>query len=196
MFTSSSCILLHELSIRKLLELGKLDQGLYKLIHKHSNPGSGFHISVFNENIQPKCVFDVSFNKVVQNKSVLNSIALVPSNDVHSINKHDVLWHYRLGQNRLHFSHNTYMSNSSFELIHVNTWGPYHTHTYSGDKNFLTIVNDHSRATWTRLMQSKTYAFSLLKSFISMIKTQFNLPVKTVRSDGALKIGLSNSALQ
>ncbi|XP_070044962.1 uncharacterized protein [Nicotiana tomentosiformis] len=87
-----------DLSMRKLLELSKLDQGLYKLLHEHqSTPGSNFSISVFNKNVLPMNVSDVSLNKVVQNKSALNSIPLVSSNDMHNINKHDVVWHHMLG---------------------------------------------------------------------------------------------------
>ncbi|XP_070050115.1 uncharacterized protein [Nicotiana tomentosiformis] len=138
--TLSPSLTLHQ----KLLELGKLDQGLYNLLHEHqSTPGSSFH-----KNVQPKNVFDIFFNKVVQNKSTLNSIPLVPSNDVHSINKHDVLWHHRMRhisiakmklipsisvdlsskqsfvcpvcplarQNRVPFSHSTSISNSLDKL--------------------------------------------------------------------------------
>ncbi|XP_019261605.1 PREDICTED: uncharacterized protein LOC109239486 [Nicotiana attenuata] len=125
-----------DLSMRKLLELGKVDQGLYKLLLDHQ----------------------------------LNA--------------------------RLLFSASSTVSDSLFELIHVDTWGPYHTQSYFGAKYFLTIVDDHSRATWTHLLHSKSNAFTMLKAFISMVKTQFNLSVKKIRSDNALEIGLFNSALQ
>ena len=37
---------------------------------------------------------------------------------------------------------------SCFELLHVDIWGPYPQNTYNGSKFFfLTIVDDHSRAT-------------------------------------------------
>ena len=52
-------------------------------------------------------------------------------------------------QHRLPFLVSNTTVASVFELIHVDTWGPYHTKTHSGQKYFLTIVDDHSRATWT-----------------------------------------------
>ncbi|GJT23280.1 retrovirus-related pol polyprotein from transposon TNT 1-94 [Tanacetum coccineum] len=78
-------------------------------------------------------------------------------------------------------------SNCAFELIHMDIWGPYRVATYDKFKYFLTIVDDYSRATWTYLMVSKSDAFSMLKSFVKFVKTQFDAKIKTVRSDNALE---------
>ncbi|XP_019224860.1 PREDICTED: uncharacterized protein LOC109206491 [Nicotiana attenuata] len=83
---------------------------------------------------------------------------------------------------------------ASNKLIHIDTWGPYSTPTHSGAKCFLTIVYDYTRATWTHLMGAKSNAFDLLKAFISMVGTQFQTRVQTVRSDNALKLGSSSSS--
>jgi len=45
-------------------------------------------------------------------------------------------------------------------------------------------------------MVTKDEAFPLIKSFVSMAKTQFHGNVKTIRSDNAVELGLSNEALQ
>ncbi|XP_009793735.2 uncharacterized protein [Nicotiana sylvestris] len=74
-------------------------------------------------------------------------------------------------QARLPFPASSTIFTSLFELIHVDTWGPYHTQTYSGAKYFLIIVDDHSRATWTHLLHTKSNAFTMLKAFISMART-------------------------
>jgi len=74
-----------------------------------------------------------------------------------------------------------------FELVHVDTWGPYHTKTYIGYRYFLTIVDDYTRATWTRLMVNKDEAIELIKSFVKMAQTQFNGTVKILRTDNAQK---------
>lgn len=50
-------------------------------------------------------------------------------------------------QHRLPFPHSQINTNSIFELIHVDIWGPYHTLTHQGYRYFLTIVDDYSRAT-------------------------------------------------
>lgn len=44
-------------------------------------------------------------------------------------------------------------------------------------------------------MVTKDEAFPLIKSFVVMAKTQFNGIVRTIRSDNALELGLSNEAL-
>ena len=58
-------------------------------------------------------------------------------------------------QHRLPFLVSSISTTKAFELIHVDTWGPYHTKTYSGHRYFLTIVDDFTRATWTHLMVTK-----------------------------------------
>jgi len=81
-------------------------------------------------------------------------------------------------QHRLLFPTRKSVSHSAFELIHVDTWGPYHTKTHIGHRYFLTIVDDYTRATWTHLMITKDEAMSLIKSFVVMAKTQFGAVVK------------------
>ena len=43
-------------------------------------------------------------------------------------------------------TNNSYAS-TCFHLLHLDLWGPYHVQSSSGCKYFLTVVNDHSRAT-------------------------------------------------
>ncbi|XP_055830850.1 uncharacterized protein LOC129899873 [Solanum dulcamara] len=54
---------------------------------------------------------------------------------------------------------------------------------------FLTIVDDYSKGTWTFLLSTKSNAFPILKSFLSMVERQFNVRVKMIRSDNALELG-------
>ena len=74
-------------------------------------------------------------------------------------------------EHRLPFAHSTTIVASEFELIHVYTWGPYHTNTHSGHRYFLTILDDHSRATRTHHIVTKDEAVSLLKTFVTMAKS-------------------------
>ncbi|XP_075104070.1 uncharacterized protein LOC142178446 [Nicotiana tabacum] len=75
-----------------------------------------------------------------------------------------------------------------------NVWEPYNTATHSGNRYFLTLVDDYSRSTWTYLLSIKSNAFTALKSFILIVETQFNYRVKIVRSDNALELGLSHKS--
>ena len=62
--------------------------------------------------------------------------------------------------------------------------------TVEGYKFFLTLVDDCTRTTWLYLMKFKSEARSLLESFITMIKTQFDCQTKTIRSDNGLKFNM------
>ncbi|CAM8999548.1 unnamed protein product [Rhodiola kirilowii] len=86
-------------------------------------------------------------------------------------------------QTRLPFCSSFSRSQSLFELVHVDIWGPYKEPTLTGARYFLTIVEDMSRVTWTYLMQYKSEAADNLISFYMMICNQFGCSIKTVRSD-------------
>ena len=101
----------------------------------------------------------------------------------------------RARQHRLPFSSSFISSHSPFELVHIDTWGPYHTKTYSGHRFFLTIVDDFTRVTWTHLMITKDEALSLIKAFVKMAQNQFSQTVKTIRTDNALEFSKSHEAL-
>ena len=101
----------------------------------------------------------------------------------------------RAKQHRLSFPRSHISTESVFDLLHIDTWGPYHTKTPMGHRYFLTIVDDHSRGTWTHLMVTKDEALGLIKRFVAMAKTQFGRHVKIIRSDNALEFGKSNEAL-
>lgn len=55
-----------------------------------------------------------------------------------------------------------------FELIHIDTWGPYKVQYRGRFKYFLTIVDDCSRVTWVHLLKLKSDAYSAIKSFANL----------------------------
>ena len=60
----------------------------------------------------------------------------------------------------------------------------------------MTIVDDYIRAIATHLMVTKDEAFSLLRSFVIMVKTQFQAKVKVIRLDNALEQSKSYKILE
>jgi len=44
-------------------------------------------------------------------------------------------------------------------------------------------------------MGSKSNAFSFLKAFVAMVKTQFHVTIQNIRSDNALELGSSLAAI-
>ncbi|KAL0402574.1 UNVERIFIED_CONTAM: Retrovirus-related Pol polyprotein from transposon RE1 [Sesamum latifolium] len=86
-------------------------------------------------------------------------------------------------QSRLPFSLCDKQAAEIFDLVNMDIWGPYNQPSLSHCTYMLTLVDDHSRSTWTYLMKYKSQAVSVLKAFHRMIFTQFGKRIKTIRSD-------------
>ena len=74
----------------------------------------------------------------------------------------------------------------------MDIWGPLSITSLLGHRYFLTIVDDKSRNTWVYPMKNKSETSCLIKSFVSMIETQFNIKIKSIRSDNGPEFMLSN----
>lgn len=73
-----------------------------------------------------------------------------------------------------------------FDLIHIDTWGPYKVNTRGLFKYFLTVVDDHTRYTWLFLMKNKSDYASCIQNFCKYVHTHFvGATVKSIRSDNA-----------
>lgn len=79
----------------------------------------------------------------------------------------------------------THRAKEPFELIHIDTWGPYRVQTREGFRYFLTIVDDFSRVTWIHLLKAKNEAYGALVQFLHMARNQLGKHVKRLRSDNA-----------
>ena len=86
-------------------------------------------------------------------------------------------------QKRLSFPISNAIASKPFDLVHMDIWGPLHTPTHDGHSYFLTILDEFSRCVWIFLMKNKGETRELVKSFCSMVSTQFSVSVKTIRSD-------------
>jgi len=86
-------------------------------------------------------------------------------------------------QHGLVFHNSDSITQDSFDLVHVDIWGPFGVTSIRGYRYFLTVVDDHSRHTWIFLMKNKGETRSSIDSFVPYVKTQFNKFIRTVRSD-------------
>ena len=77
------------------------------------------------------------------------------------------------------------MSHFPFSLVHTDVWGPASVPNISGAKWFLTFIDDCTRVTWVFLLKHKSEVSSVFIQFISMIKNQFGVNIKRIRSDNA-----------
>ena len=94
-------------------------------------------------------------------------------------------------QKRLLFPFDNKMSEFSFDLIHMDEWGPFSVPTSKGFTWFLTIMDDATRGTWVFLMRSKSKVRPFILSFYNMVLTQFGVKIKCIRSNNALGFNLS-----
>lgn len=88
-------------------------------------------------------------------------------------------------QKHLSFTSHRNMCEKLFELIHIDTWGPFSVPTKEGYRFFLEIVDNFSRATWVYLLKHKSDVLQVSPDFITMVETQYNMKVCAVRSDNA-----------
>ncbi|CAH9138233.1 unnamed protein product, partial [Cuscuta epithymum] len=80
------------------------------------------------------------------------------------------------------------LTEKPFELVHIDLWGPYRFKSVTGASYFLTILDDHSRVTWTTLLKDKTMVYPTLANFFTYVETHFNTKVKNIRSDNGTEI--------
>ncbi|GJW52763.1 putative RNA-directed DNA polymerase [Tanacetum coccineum] len=90
---------------------------------------------------------------------------------------------HRAKQTREPFPLSDHKSMNPGELVHLDLWGPYKVSSREGFRYFLTIVDDYSRAVWTYLLKTKDEVFDCIVNFIKLIHNQFNVKIKTFRSD-------------
>ena len=71
------------------------------------------------------------------------------------------------------------ISNSIFELIHSDVWGPSPIASISGSRYFVIFIDDYSRYSWIFPMKSRFEILPIYNNFAKMVKTQFSKRIKT-----------------
>ena len=99
---------------------------------------------------------------------------------------------YLSKQRKLSYLPSLNKASKIFELIYLNIWGPYSKQFVHGYKYFLTILDDFSRYTWTILLKFKAEVQSNVEHFINFVETQFEIKVKSIRSDNGPKFSLKS----
>ncbi|KAM1776985.1 hypothetical protein ACFX11_043708 [Malus domestica] len=70
-----------------------------------------------------------------------------------------------------------------FELVHSDVWGPSPVTTNHGIRWFVIFVDDCTRMTWLYTMKHKSDVGQNFHQFYCMVKNQYSLPLKVLRSD-------------
>lgn len=72
-----------------------------------------------------------------------------------------------------------------FDLIHIDTWGPYKVANRGQYKYFLTVVDDNTRYTWLFLMKNKSDYGNCIHTFYNFVHTHIHTGIKCIRSNNA-----------
>ncbi|KAF7823637.1 retroelement pol polyprotein-like [Senna tora] len=178
-FDSHHC-LIQDLKTRRTLAKGKVDGNLYLLDIRSSKKETSSREHCNSVNSCKTCTWHNRLGHCPL--TVLKQIEEIKVNDENFPTACDIC-HFAK-QQRNPFSKSITRSDSIFDLIHVDLWGPYKEKcTLTNATYFLTIVDDHSRVTWVFLIQHKHMVPQLLCNFITMIKNQYGKSIKSVRTD-------------
>jgi hypothetical protein len=74
-------------------------------------------------------------------------------------------------------------TSKTFELLHMDLFGPTQYTSISENKYGFLIVDDYTRYTWTFFLVDKSDVFATFKSFVKCIHNEFETIIKRVRSD-------------
>lgn len=80
-----------------------------------------------------------------------------------------------------------YVPSHAFNLVHSDIWGPFQVANINGAKWFITFVDDHTRITWVYLIKHKSEVGKIVRTFVNLIKNQFNTTIKTLRTDNGVE---------
>ena len=83
-------------------------------------------------------------------------------------------------------------SNNCLQLLHLDLFGPIRFPSLASKRYCLVIVDDFSRFTWCYFLQTKDEAANYIKDFIVQVERQFELQVKTLRSDNGTEFRNEN----
>lgn len=101
---------------------------------------------------------------------LLNHVLGLSSHDSMCSSIHCKVCH-QAKQRKLVFPSNNNMADNVFDLVHMDVWGSFATSTTAGYRYFLTLVDDHSRATWVYLLHSKSDVETVFPTFYHFILT-------------------------
>ena len=85
------------------------------------------------------------------------------------------------------FNNSESISNSIFELIHSDVWGPSPVASIGGFRYFVVFIDDYSCYSWIFPMKSCSEILSIYSNFAKMVETQFSKHIKIFRSDNAFE---------
>ncbi|KAL5812533.1 hypothetical protein ACOSQ3_027483 [Xanthoceras sorbifolium] len=168
-FLHDGCVV-QDLHTKKMIGRGDKVHGLY-VLHKKNlqmhtvNSVSVASINNISAHIWHNRLGHLSFKKLDSIKDKLQC-------DVSRLHRVEPCYICPLAkQRRLSFYSHNNLSKFPFDIVHCDTWGPYHTASRSRQWFFLTLVDDCTCFTWVYLMKNKSDATYIVPCFIYMVLT-------------------------
>ncbi|KAL4271633.1 hypothetical protein GQ457_13G009720 [Hibiscus cannabinus] len=178
-------VLHNEVSPWKMIGIARLTQGLYQLDVKVSS-------SIFNSVVCNSSSLQLWHARLGHPSSQRMKFFSELNKDVPSGILPDCETCHLAKQKRPSFPVSTSVSNSIFDLIHMDVWGPFPIKSLYGHSYFLTIVDDKSRFLWVFPLKEKSEVRKTIIHFFAFAEVQFSKRIKCVRSDNAKEFDMSD----
>jgi transposase InsO family protein len=86
-------------------------------------------------------------------------------------------------QMRRSFGKSQYQAKRPLEFIHTDICGPITSGSFSGERYFITFIDDFSRKCWVYFLKVKSEAFEIFKKFKIVVEKSTGYYVRALRSD-------------
>ncbi|GJX36332.1 retrovirus-related pol polyprotein from transposon TNT 1-94 [Tanacetum coccineum] len=88
-----------------------------------------------------------------------------------------------MGKQTKHNKKGATRSNNPLEIIHTNICRPFDTPSFTGEKYFITFIDDFSRYGHVYLLHEKSQSINALEVYVNEVERQLDRKVKIIRSD-------------
>lgn len=157
-FSESHCFVLHGFSQERSSVLGRHHDEFYFIHSQQHHKNSTVLVVSTTTPLSSSAMVTISLCNVVSNDTHvslwhkrLGNLPMYMLKTFDFVNKGNVDKDFfcdvcpMARQKKLPFGYSSVNTTSSFDMIHVDTWGPYHVPTYDGYSYLLTIVDDFTR---------------------------------------------------
>ena len=86
-------------------------------------------------------------------------------------------------QSRRKFPHHIHQTERALQIVHSDLCGPLQIPSITGNRYFITFIDDFTRFTIIYFMKSKAGAFNAFKTYKALAENQCQSQIKTIRTD-------------
>ena len=72
---------------------------------------------------------------------------------------------------------------TKFDMVHIDSWGPYRVASLGGSRYYITFIDDCSRKVWVYFLKNKSDVFDTFKMCKAMVEIETGLRLKCLMSD-------------